>query len=117
MANAVPTLPQLRSYVSSHKTDVFKCHSDRSDTFFTPPYACAYSHGMPPTAGCGPRQWSDRFLAAKRGSVPHLAVATEQGTVYIWDTSKREELGQGQLSQSVRISNIVTTTHCRREAD
>jgi hypothetical protein len=33
--------------------------------------------------------------AAKRGAVPHLAVATEQGTVYIWDTSKREELEQG----------------------
>lgn len=72
----LPTLPQLRTYVSSHKTDVFKCYSDRSDSFLTPPYACAYSH------------------AAKRGAVPYLAVATEQGTVYIWDTSKREELGQ-----------------------
>jgi hypothetical protein len=35
------------------------------------------------------------MLAAKRGAVPHLAVATEQGTVYIWDTSKREALEQG----------------------
>lgn len=33
--------------------------------------------------------------AAKRGAVPHLAVATEQGTVYIWNTSKREALEQG----------------------
>lgn len=40
---------------------------------------------------------SDRYLAAKRGAVPHLAVATEQGTVYIWDTSKRDELGRGQF--------------------
>jgi alpha-tubulin suppressor-like RCC1 family protein len=50
---------------------------------------------------------SDRILAAKRGAVPYLAVATEQGTVYIWDTSKREELGQGQLSQSARARTIV----------
>ncbi|KAH9050036.1 WD40-repeat-containing domain protein [Lactarius hengduanensis] len=76
MTTAVPTRSQLRAYVSSHKTDVFKCYSERSDSFLTPPYACAYSH------------------AAKRGAVPHLAVATEQGTVYIWDTSKREELGR-----------------------
>jgi hypothetical protein len=33
--------------------------------------------------------------AAKRGAVPHLAVATEQGRVYIWDASKREALEQG----------------------
>ncbi|KAH9007055.1 WD40 repeat-like protein [Lactarius hatsudake] len=72
----LPTRSQLRAYVSSHKTDVFKCFSERSNSFLTPPYACAYSH------------------AAKRGAVPHLAVATEQGTVYIWDTSKREELGR-----------------------
>ena len=57
------------------------------------------------------------MLAAKRGAVPHLAVATEQGTVYIWDTSKREELGRGQLFQSMRVSKIVTTTHGRPEAD
>jgi hypothetical protein len=39
--------------------------------------------------------------AAKRGGVPHLAVATEQGTVYVWDTSKREELGRGQSASQV----------------
>ncbi|KAH9978023.1 WD40-repeat-containing domain protein [Lactifluus volemus] len=72
---AVPTRSLLRAYVSSHKTDMFTCNSDRTDSFLTPPYACAYTH------------------AAKRGGVPHLAVATEQGTVYVWDTSKREELG------------------------
>ena len=39
---------------------------------------------------------TDCRSAAKRGSVPLLAVATEQGKVYVWDTSKREELGRGQ---------------------
>ncbi|KAF8505540.1 WD40-repeat-containing domain protein [Russula emetica] len=72
----LPTRSLLRAYVSSHKTDVFTCISGRTDSFLTPPYACAFTN------------------AAKRGAVPHLAVATEQGTVYIWDTSKREALEQ-----------------------
>jgi hypothetical protein len=42
---AVPTRSLLRAYVSSHKTDVFTCNSDRTDSFLTPPYACAYTHG------------------------------------------------------------------------
>ncbi|KAI0303171.1 WD40-repeat-containing domain protein [Russula brevipes] len=71
----LPTRSLLRAYVSSHKTDVFACDSGRADSFLTPPYACAFTN------------------AAKRGAVPHLAVATEQGTVYVWDTSRREELG------------------------
>ncbi len=48
------------------------------------------------------------MLAAKRGAVPHLAVATEQGTVYIWDTSKREAFGGGQSFQSTRTSRVLT---------
>jgi denticleless len=43
---AVPTRSLLRAYVSSHKTDVFTCNSDRTDSFLTPPYACAYTHGV-----------------------------------------------------------------------
>ncbi|KAI0068996.1 WD40 repeat-like protein [Artomyces pyxidatus] len=68
----LPTRSVLRSFVSSHKADVFVCHSDRTSAFMTPPYACAYTN------------------AAKRGGVPYLAVATEQGTVYIRNTSKRD---------------------------
>src|SRR5258708_2866514 len=38
------TLPILQSFVSSNKSDVFKCHSVGDDTYMTPPYACSYSH-------------------------------------------------------------------------
>lgn len=41
------TLPVLQSFVSSHKSDVFKCVSVQPDRYLTPPYACSYSHGEP----------------------------------------------------------------------
>ncbi|KAI0676942.1 WD40-repeat-containing domain protein [Trametes maxima] len=63
----------LQSFVSSNKSDVFKCHSIHSRLFVNIPYACSYSN------------------AAKRGSTPHLAVATEQGTVDIFNTSRRDD--------------------------
>ncbi|EPQ59580.1 WD40 repeat-like protein [Gloeophyllum trabeum ATCC 11539] len=63
----------IPSFVSSHKSDTYKCLSILPECDLTPPYACQYSH------------------AAKRGGAPHLAVATEQGTVYIFDTSKRQD--------------------------
>ena len=49
------TLPILRSFVSSNKSDLFKCHSVGEDTYLSPPYACAFSYGklsylfIPPT--------------------------------------------------------------------
>ncbi|KAM5535712.1 hypothetical protein V8D89_010699 [Ganoderma adspersum] len=67
------TTPILRSFVSSHKADFFKCQSIDESAFITIPYACAYSHG------------------AKRGGTPYLAVATEQGTVHVMNTSKRRD--------------------------
>ncbi|TBU44772.1 WD40 repeat-like protein [Dichomitus squalens] len=73
MKSVVSTTSILRSFVSSHKADFFKCHSIDESTFVTIPYACAYSH------------------SAKRGGTPHLAVATEQGTVHVMDTSKRRD--------------------------
>ncbi|KAI1792830.1 WD40 repeat-like protein [Ganoderma leucocontextum] len=69
----VSTTSILRSFVSSHKADFFKCHSIDESAFITIPYACAYSH------------------AAKRGGTPYLAVATEQGTVHVLNTSKRRD--------------------------
>jgi denticleless len=42
---AVPTRSLLSAYVSSHKTDVFACNSDRTDSLLAPPYACAYTNG------------------------------------------------------------------------
>ncbi|KAI0771938.1 WD40 repeat-like protein [Trametes elegans] len=63
----------LRSFVSSNKSDVFKCHSIHESSLHNIPYACSYSNG------------------AKRGETPHIAVATEQGTVDILNTTKRDD--------------------------
>ncbi|KAF5364003.1 hypothetical protein D9756_000821 [Leucocoprinus leucothites] len=68
----ISTRPVLESFVSSLKSDVYTCQSLHANSFLTPPYACAYSH------------------AAKSGGVPLLAVATEEGTVQIINTSKRK---------------------------
>ncbi|KAJ3562649.1 hypothetical protein NP233_g9441 [Leucocoprinus birnbaumii] len=67
----VSTRPILQSFVSSLKSDVYTCQSLRANAFLTPPYACAYSH------------------VAKLGGLPLLAVSTEEGTVQIINTSKR----------------------------
>jgi alpha-tubulin suppressor-like RCC1 family protein len=52
-------------------------------------------------------------LAAKRSGAPLLAVATQEGSVYVWDTSKREELGRGQLTQSAILGQVFTTRSAR----
>ncbi|KIJ19992.1 hypothetical protein PAXINDRAFT_166171 [Paxillus involutus ATCC 200175] len=67
----LPSRRILQSFVSSHKSDVYKCDSLANDTFVTPPYACAYSYG------------------AKSGRAPVLAVATEEGSVIILNTTGR----------------------------
>ncbi|KZT26962.1 WD40 repeat-like protein [Neolentinus lepideus HHB14362 ss-1] len=69
----ITTRPILQSFVSSHKSDTYKCLSILSESDLTPPYTCQYSH------------------AAKIGRTPHLAVATEQGTVYIYNTARRQD--------------------------
>ncbi|KAI9507689.1 WD40-repeat-containing domain protein, partial [Russula earlei] len=83
----VPTRSLLRAYVSSHTADVFKCDSGRADSFLTPPYACAFTN------------------ATKRGAASHLAVSTEQGTVFIWDTSKREGSNEAANRVDLDIHN------------
>ncbi|KAJ6599326.1 WD40-repeat-containing domain protein [Mycena vulgaris] len=65
--------PILQSFVSSNKSDVFRCQSVVEGSFLTPPYTCSYSH------------------SARSGGAPLLAVATEQGTVYVVNTSKRKD--------------------------
>ncbi|EAU84535.2 cell division cycle protein cdt2 [Coprinopsis cinerea okayama7 len=67
------TNPILRSFVSSHKADVFKCTSTNPDRYLTPPYACAYSN------------------RSKHGTESLLAVADEEGTVTILNTTKRRD--------------------------
>ncbi|KAF9247018.1 WD40-repeat-containing domain protein [Melanogaster broomeanus] len=69
----MPSRRILQSFVSSHKSDVYRCHSVADNTFISPPYACAYSYG------------------AKTSRTPVLAVATEEGSVIILDTSKRRD--------------------------
>ncbi|KAG5646450.1 hypothetical protein DXG03_003500 [Asterophora parasitica] len=67
----------LQSFVSSNKSDVFKCESNNENAFLTPPYACSYSHG------------------AKKGDTSLLAVATEQGTLQLLNTLKRRDWDPG----------------------
>ncbi|KAG6911732.1 hypothetical protein DXG01_007982 [Tephrocybe rancida] len=63
----------LQSFVSSNKSDVYKCQATSDNAFLTPPYACSYTNG------------------AKSGGIPLLAVATEQGTVHVVNTLKRRD--------------------------
>ncbi|KAF8219659.1 cell division cycle protein cdt2 [Tricholoma matsutake] len=63
----------LQSFVSSNKSDLYKCQSTDINAYLTPPYACSYTHG------------------AKSGGIPVLAVATEQGSVHLINTSKRND--------------------------
>ncbi|KAL4081950.1 WD40-repeat-containing domain protein [Scleroderma yunnanense] len=69
----LPSRCILQSFVSSNKSDMYACHSLSNNAFVTPPYACAYSNG------------------AKRNSTPFLAVATEEGSVMILNTSRRRD--------------------------
>ncbi|TFK27038.1 WD40 repeat-like protein [Coprinopsis marcescibilis] len=77
----------LRSFVSSHKSDVYKCPSTREDRYLAPPYACAYSNG------------------SKYGDQSLLAVADEEGTVNIFNTTKRQDWEQAPQHQSLQIHN------------
>ncbi|KAK0230533.1 WD40-repeat-containing domain protein, partial [Armillaria fumosa] len=68
----VSTRHILESFVSSNKREVFKCQSAGIDYHLTPPYSCSYSH------------------ASRRGESSLLAVSTEQGTIHIINTTKRD---------------------------
>ncbi|TFK43204.1 WD40-repeat-containing domain protein [Crucibulum laeve] len=81
------TLSILRSFVSSHKSDVFKCQSTSDNTHLTPPYACSYTRG------------------AKLGGTPLLAVATEQGSVHILNTSRRKDWDTEPQRQTIQPHN------------
>ncbi|KAJ3841532.1 WD40 repeat-like protein [Lentinula raphanica] len=72
ISSRVSTRIILKSFVSSYNSDLFRCDSV-DDAFLTTPYACSYSH------------------SAKAGRTPSLAVSTEEGTVHIFDTQKRNE--------------------------
>ena len=68
---------------------MFKCHSIHEGAYMSPPYACAYSN------------------SAKNGQGALLAVSTEQGAVYIVDTSKRREWDVGAFSSHLISSSFV----------
>lgn len=92
----VPSRFILQSFVSSHRSDGFRCASLADHTFVTPPYACAYSYGKR-------IQRVDRKsrpccrIGAKGCGTPLLAVATEEGSVSVLDTSRRREWDFGTL--------------------
>jgi denticleless len=97
----VSTRPILQSFVSSLKTDIYACQSINTNTFLTPPYTCAYTHGQSPLS-YHIEPSSFHFSAAKSGGLPLLAVATEEGTVQIINTSKRKPWDPGKyIGQSL----------------
>ncbi|THH09051.1 hypothetical protein EW145_g2286 [Phellinidium pouzarii] len=84
---SLPTISILESFVSSNGADLFKCQSLDSNSFLTPPYACAYSN------------------ASKRGQGSILAIATEQGTVDILSTAKRRDWDPEGTRITLQIHN------------
>lgn len=63
----------------------------------TPPYACAYSYSK--RIQRLNREFHPCYrLGAKSCGVPLLAVATEEGSVSVLDTSKRREWDLGMLA-------------------
>jgi hypothetical protein len=68
----------------------------------TVPYACSYSNGKPIHLAQG---WvpDAQNLAAKAGGTPFLAVATEQGSIHLINTSKRRDWDVGMSPVSSPI--------------
>lgn len=90
----VPTTRVLESFVSSNMSDLFKCHSLCADSFLTTPYACAYSNGK--YSFLLSYTMLKRLLqGSKAGRESLLAVATEEGTVSLQSTHKRQDLNSG----------------------
>ena len=83
MQSVVTTRPILQSFVSSNKTDLYKCYSVLNSSYMSPPYACAYTNG------------------AKAGKNAILAVSTEQGVVHILNTARRQEWDVGAYHNPV----------------
>ncbi|KAJ3788861.1 WD40 repeat-like protein [Lentinula aff. detonsa] len=79
----VSTRSILQSFVSSHKSDLFRCDSVEHG-FLSPPYACSYSY------------------SAKAGKAPYLAVSTEEGAVHIFNTLKRNERDAEPVSATLQ---------------
>ncbi|KZT12918.1 WD40 repeat-like protein [Laetiporus sulphureus 93-53] len=73
----VSTRPILETFVSSSKTDLYRFHPDDARSFMTIPYCLSYTH------------------EAKRGGKSLLAVATDQGSVHVVNTSKRQNWNCG----------------------
>ncbi|KAF8520119.1 WD40-repeat-containing domain protein [Gautieria morchelliformis] len=69
----VSSRPLLASFVSSHKTDVYRLHSRDDPVAPGLPFACAFT------------------TDAKRGGVAVLAVATQDGTVELLNVGKRRD--------------------------
>lgn len=51
------------------------------------------------------------FAAAKQGATPLLAVATEQGTVHVLNTSKRKDWDFGELAYVHCPLSLLTIHH------
>lgn len=111
----VPTRSALQTFVSSNKSDVFKCHSMYENMSVNIPYACSYSHGeLQCIVDRLKRVNVDAYIAAKLGRVPHLAIATEQGTVDILNTSRRDDWDVGRSYPPIATGAFTYLSSPRR---
>lgn len=53
---------------------------------------------------------------AQNGGTPHLAVAHEEGTVHVFDTSKRRDWDEGKLRSFSNSAHAVTCFALRTSA-
>lgn len=102
----IATRPILQSFVSSNKSDLFKCQSTDMNAYLTPPYACSYTYSGFESPYCLPLLILS--IDAKKGGIPLLAVATEQGSVHIINTARRKDWDCGELQKNFKPINTVT---------
>lgn len=105
----VPSRFILQSFVSSHRSDGFRCSSLADHTFVTPPYACAYSYGKR-IQRLNRESHSCYQIGAKGCGAPLLAVATEEGSVSVLNTSRRREWDFGMLTYDSRMHGLYYNT-------
>ena len=102
----VSSRPMLASFVSSHKYDVYRLHARDDPIAPGLPFACAFTAGKNPSIQILYKHYLfSSHTDAKRGGVPILAVATQDGTVELLNVGKRQELDIGSYASHRKMLN------------
>src|SRR6266576_2296550 len=88
----VPTRIILQSYISSHKSDMFKCESANESTYLTPPYACSYTHSKPSDIYHHYRVLNVYFQPRREEDHPSSPFLRNKDQ-FIFSTPRSEEIG------------------------